>query len=213
MRQIYNLMKKDFLLIRKNILIMLLILTMALIPIAKETPGSLLYGVLISVLTLTIYNMISMEKIKQKGHIYIAVTPMSNKNIGFSKILTVIATFIIVTISYIGLSSLNFSKFGKINLSDAIIAFFLIGMFFLIYIPLAFKIGYIKLQMLSFLIIFLTPVIIPFIINNAEVLANIKKYILNLPDLYLVLFSLIFCVIITGITGIVSGNILDKKEY
>jgi hypothetical protein len=213
MKQIYNLIKKDFILIRNNILIMLLVLGFASIPVAKNTPGSLLYGVIIFMLTFMIYHMISMEEMKQKGHIYLATTPLSNKNIGIAKSFIITISFIIITISYIVLSAINFTKLGRIGIEDVVLAFFTIEIFFAIYIPLTFKLGYIRLQMLSTVTIFLTPIIISFILKRIDFIINIRNYILNIPLPALILFCVIILVLVSISTSKTSASILDSKEY
>lgn len=213
MKQIYNLIKKDFILIRNNILIMLLVLGFALIPVAKNTPGSLLYGVIIFMLTFMIYHMISMEEMKQKGHIYLATTPLSNKNIGIAKILIITISFIIITISYIGLSAIKFTKLGGISVADVVLAFFTIEVFFAIYIPLTFKLGYVRLQMISTGTIFLTPIIISFMLRRIDFIINIRNYILNIPLPALIFFCAIMLVIVSISTSKASASILGNKEY
>ncbi|MBU5438391.1 ABC-2 transporter permease [Tissierella sp. MSJ-40] len=213
MKQIYNLIKKDFILIRNNILIMLLVLGFASIPVAKNTPGSLLYGVIIFMLTFMIYHMISMEEMKQKGHIYLATTPLSNKNIGIAKSFIITISFIIITIGYIGLSAINFTKLGRIGIEDVVLAFFTIEIFFAIYIPLTFKLGYIRLQMISTVTIFLTPIIISFILRRIDFIINIRNYILNIPLPALILFCVIILVLVSISTSKTSASILDSKEY
>lgn len=213
MKQIYNLIKKDFILIRNNILIMLLVLGFALIPVAKNTPGSLLYGVLIFILTFMIYHMISMEEMKEEGHIYLATTPISNKKIGIAKIFITTISFIIITVSYIGLSSIKFTGLGRIGIEDIFLAFFAIEVFFAIYIPLTFKLGYIRLQMISAVIIFLTPIIMSFLSTRIDSIINIRNYILNIPLSTLILFCVVLLIAVSVSTSMISARILDSKEY
>lgn len=217
MRQVFNLMKKDFLLIRKVIPLMVAALFFALINLSRgdTLAGTVLYGTLVGMLTLMIYSLISMEEIKLKGHIYLASTPMQNINIGLAKFFIVTATFIIVTVIYVGLSNLNLSliNLGRISIYDIVIAFFLIETFFVIYIPLTFKLGFTKLQAISFGMIFITPIILPFILKNIGMFVNIKNNILDFPLPVLILSGIIFLVITTMITGMVSASILDGKEY
>lgn len=213
MKQIYNLIKKDFVLIKNNILITLLVLGFALIPVAKNTPGSLLYGVIIFMLTFMVYHMISMEEMKLKGHIYLATTPLSNKNIGIAKIFIITISFIIITIIYIGLSVISFTKLGRIGIEDVVLAFVIIEIFFAIYIPLTFKLGYIRLQMISTATIFLTPIIISFILSRIDFIISIRKYILNIPLPALIFFCVIMLVIVSISTSKASAIILGNKEY
>ena len=165
MRQLIGLVKKDFLLIKKYNIVMLLFSIIAPIFISLRTPefqsnGFVLYGLLALMLTFMNYHMISMEEMKQKGMVYIQTTPISNSFIGLSKFIVVLITFMTVSILYFILSKIDITKVGAIGLKEIMLTFILIKIFFSIYIPLTFKLGYVKLQMVSAGIIFLSPFLI-----------------------------------------------------
>ena len=78
MKIIYNLVKKDYLLIKKSLFIMLLFVIFAPIFISMRAPefqnnGTLLYGMLVLMITFMTYHMISMEEIN-KGFLYLQIT-------------------------------------------------------------------------------------------------------------------------------------------
>lgn len=218
MKMIYNLVKKDFLLIKKYLLIMMVFVILAPIFISIRTPklqknGILLYGVLALMITFMSYHMVSMEEMKQKGSIYLQITPMSNIKMVVSKFIMVTLTFLVTTVIYWLLSMISFTKVGLIGIKSVMICFAIIELFFGIYIPLTFKLGYVKLQMISAGIIFLSPFIISLITKYSSFVNNIISSIQLLNNAVIIAITLIWVMIVIIIGTKVSSRILQMQEY
>src|SRR5699024_6654098 len=99
--------------------------------------------------TFITYHMISLEEIKSKGKVYLHTTPMTHGFIGLSKFVVITVSFLMITIVYIILSKIDITKVGSIGLKDILFTYTLINLFFSIYIPLTYKLGYTKLQLVS----------------------------------------------------------------
>lgn len=218
MRQLIGLVKKDFLLIKKYNIVMLLFSIIAPIFISLRTPefqsnGFVLYGLLALMLTFMNYHMISMEEMKQKGMVYIQTTPISNSFIGLSKFIVVLITFMTVSILYFILSKIDITKVGAIGLKEIMLTFILIKIFFSIYIPLTFKLGYIKLQMVSAGIIFLSPFLIGLISKRWNNIVPIFLKFESISNLMFFIISLIIIIIMMSISTKITSLILHNKEY
>jgi ABC-2 type transport system permease protein len=217
MRQLIGLVKKDFLLIKKYNIVMLLFSIIAPIFISLRTPefqsnGFVLYGLLALMLTFMNYHMISMEEMKQKGMVYIQTTPISNSFIGLSKFIVVLITFMTVSILYFILSKIDITKVGAIGLKEIMLTFILIKIFFSIYIPLTFKLGYVKLQMVSAGIIFLSPFLIGLISKRWNNIVPIFLKFESISNLMFFTISLII-IIMMSISTKITSLILHNKEY
>ncbi len=218
MRQLIGLVKKDFLLIKKYNIVMLLFSIIAPIFISLRTPefqsnGFVLYGLLALMLTFMNYHMISMEEMKQKGMVYIQTTPISNSFIGLSKFIVVLITFMTVSILYFILSKIDITKVGAIGLKEIMLTFILIKIFFSIYIPLTFKLGYVKLQMVSAGIIFLSPFLIGLISKRWNNIVPIFLKFESISNIMFFTISLIIIIIMMSISTKITSLILHNKEY
>lgn len=218
MKQLLGLIKKDFLLIKKYNIVMLLFSIILPVFISVRTPefqenGFILYGLLVLMLTFMNYHMISMKEMEQKGMVYIQTTPMSNYSIGLSKFIGVLISFSIVSVIYFILSKIDITKVGAIGLKEIILVFLVLNLFFSIYIPLTFKLGYVKLQMVSAGIIFLSPFLTGLLINKLNIEESIFSAMGSMTN------ALFFTICILMITTIIfisvkaTSLILDSKEY
>ena len=140
MNEIYNLFKKDFLLIKKYLLTIFLFIVIAPIFISYSTPlfqknGNILYGILVLMITFMVYHSISLEEMKQKGQVYLKITPMKCSRVVMAKYVVVNFTFIVTTILFLILSKVPITCVGKIDIKVILLYFVLIEIFFGIYIP------------------------------------------------------------------------------
>lgn len=218
MKVIYNLFKKDFLLIRKYLPIILVVIMIFPIFISYRTPlfqrsGNILYDALVLMITFMVYHSVSMEEMKQKGEIYLRITPMQSNKIAIAKYIVVTFSFIITTVLFLILSNIPITNVGKIDIKNIFLVFVLIEIFFSIYIPMTFKFGYVKLQLISTSIIFVSPFIIPLIANHVENDMTIIANIQNSPIWMVVGLSLLIVCASINIGIMASSNIIKNKEY
>ncbi|WMJ79109.1 ABC-2 transporter permease [Clostridium sp. MB40-C1] len=218
MKVIYSLFKKDFLLIKKYLLTITMFIVLAPIFISYRTPvfqnnGNILYGILVLMMTFMVYHSISMEEMKQKGEIYLRITPMSIKKVIIAKYVVVTFAFIVTTILFLVLSKVSMTHIGKVDIKNVLMVSVLIEIFFGIYIPMTFKFGYVKLQIISTGIMFISPFVIPLIVkylgNSMALIANIQN-----SSIWMVtgLSLLIICASIS-LGTMASNKIIENKEY
>ncbi|WP_315120510.1 ABC-2 transporter permease [uncultured Clostridium sp.] len=218
MRAIYNLIKKDFLLVKKLILPISAFIVAAPIFISYRTPsfqeyGGILYSVLALTITFMIYHAISMEEMKQKGDIYLRITPMPMIKVILAKYILIITTFLVTTALYVMISYIPLTLVGNVDVKSIIITFTIIALFFGFYIPLTFKFGYVKLQVLSTGIIFISPFVAPLIMKHLGSDFLLLAYFASSPMLKITITALFiaFIAIISG--SMLSNLIIKNKEY
>ena len=218
MKVIYNLFKKDLLLIKKYLLPILGFIVVAPIFISYRTPafqqnGSILYGMLVLMITFTVYHAISMEEMKQKGEIYLRITPMSINKVVMAKYILVTFIFIVTTALFLILSHLPVVPVGKVDIKNILLFFAVIEIFFGIYIPMTFKLGYVKLQMISAGIIFISPFIISLITkylgSDIPLIATME----NSSIWMIAILSLLITCASIVIGTMASNKSIKNKEY
>jgi len=157
--------------------------------------------------------MISLEEIKSKGKVYLHTTPMTHGFIGLSKFVVITVSFLMITIVYIILSKIDITKVGSIGLKDILFTYTLINLFFSIYIPLTYKLGYTKLQLVSAGLIIITPFVVGTI---SDVLTSNGDILMKLIDTSNVIFvpsAILLITIMISISVKATSLILNKKEY
>ncbi|MEW9094842.1 MAG: ABC-2 transporter permease [Clostridiaceae bacterium] len=218
MRAIYNLIKKDFLMVKKLILPISAFIVAAPIFISYRTPffqqyGNVLYSVLALTITFMVYHAVSMEEMKQKGDIYLRITPMPMIKIVLAKYILIITTFLATTALYLMISYFPLTLVGNLDVKSIIITFTIIALFFGFYIPLTFKFGYVKLQVLSAGMIFISPFLVPLIMKYLGSDFLLLTYFKSSPMWQIATTALLiaFVAIISG--TILSNSIIRNKEY
>jgi ABC-2 type transport system permease protein len=154
MNMVFSLVKKDFLLIRKALLLILLLTIVYPIVYvlefepkdAAESIGPVLFGRVASLCTFLVYNAISIEELRHRALCLLAATPFGRKRIVAGKYLTMLVTFIMVVGTYVaGSLALPFGV-PRVRWNVASIVFLGTSAFLGVYLPASFKFGYAKLQ-------------------------------------------------------------------
>lgn len=218
LKQIFNLVKKDFFLAKNYIAVIILFSIGMPIFMSKEASelegfSPILYGTLVLMLSFMTYHMISMEEMKEEGMVYIQTTPISNTSISLAKFAVVFTGFVLVSFIYFVLSRIEITKVESIGIKDILFTFLLVELFFSIYIPLTFKLGYAKLQIVSAGIIFATPFVIGLVSKKMNNITGILVKIGSIPNGLLISLSALIAIFILFISINRSSKILDSKEY
>ncbi|MBE6066058.1 ABC-2 transporter permease [Clostridium cochlearium] len=218
MRSVYNLIKKDFLLIKKIIFPIIVFNIGAPIYISSSTPtfqesGGILYAMLVYMITFMIYHAISLEEMKYKGNVYLKVTPMPMVKIVISKYIIIALTFLTTTVLYLITSKFPISHMGSVSIKSMTFMFTVICLYFGFYIPLTFKLGHVKLQVISTALIFIFPFALPYLMKYLGSNYTLIAYYINSSTLKITMISL--CIVMISITSgvFISNSILRNKEY
>lgn len=167
---LFHLVKKDFILAKKYLLVMLLFAVVGPIFICSQTGlgNSSFESFLITVLfaEYILFNTVSMQEDKYKGSALICTTPHTRNGVIKAKFLFILVIFIGCFLLYNFATAIS-SSIGlkQLDISNVGIALMIISIFFGILIPVQTKLGYEKTKFIFFIIIFLTPFLLPRIIE------------------------------------------------
>ncbi|GIN86281.1 ABC transporter permease [Heyndrickxia sporothermodurans] len=214
---LFNLVKKDLLLSKKYLLFMTVFAFAAPIVISAQSSfrDSGFISLLITVLftEYVLFNSVSMTEDKSKGAALLCTTPYMRNGVIKAKYLLILIIFmgclILFALStYLGISS----DIQKLSLTNIGTIMLIISIFFGILIPVQVKFGYEKTKYIGFIIVFLTPFVLPHLIKwYSESNASFHFTIPLSEQTYTwILFILAF--IIGLISMQVSINIYSKKD-
>lgn len=206
-----HLVKKDFLLIKKYILIMMVITIAIPVFIMWRTPeivGFIAFLISVIFAEFMLYQCISMKEIKYpKADAFLCATPYSRNEIVIARYIFLLLIFAYCVFAY---SALNFifPQIELLSLSNVLLALLISAILFGICTPVQYKIGYEKTKYLFTIVIVATPFILPSLKNvslNLNVFASLSVLTQNL-----ILLGTI--VIVLGISLFASISIYQKKE-
>lgn len=210
-----SLIKKDFLLVKKYLLLFIIFVGGAPIFLnirSGNSVGILGFYVTIIVLEYTLNTMIWQLEDKYKGSILLCTTPYTRKALVEAKYLLVFIIFICNCISYAIAEFVVPANAIKINISQIGISLLIVATFFDITIPALYKFGFTKLRNIMVMVIFIVPFISGYIAKALQSNTIDFQYITSLPKLVQNLGPYALTLIITLISMTLSINIYSKKD-
>lgn len=161
---LFHLIKKDILIIKKYVLIMLA--AAVLIPPfmlwrAPQYTGVL--GFMLSVI-FCVFMLLQYVSLKEyqfpKAATLLCAAPYSRRMIVLSKYIFCMATYLICCVIY-GIETLIVPGLGSCDLKLFVLMFFIISVFIGIYLPIQYKLGYEKTKFAFVVVIMASPIILP----------------------------------------------------
>lgn len=214
---LFHLVKKDLILAKKYLLVMLIFAVVAPIFFYSKlrfSNGSFA-SFLITVLFIEyiLFNMVSMQEDKYGGAALLCTTPYTRNGVIKAKYLYVLVIFIGCFLLY-NLATAIGSSIGlaRLNIYSVGIALLIISVFFGILIPIQTKFGYEKTKYIFFILIFLTPFILPAIIEWYQSTNFNINFSLSLPQTVKVWMPFVISILIGLISMIISIRIFSKKN-
>ncbi|MEH7107951.1 ABC-2 transporter permease [Bacillus sp. JJ1764] len=167
---LFHLVKKDFILTKRYLLIMLLFAVVAPIFLYSQSglDNSGFESFLITVLfsEYILFNTVSMQEDKYKGSALICTTPHTRNGVIKAKYLFVLVIFIGCFLLYNLATAISTSVgLKRLDIFNVGTALMIISIFYGVLIPVQTKLGYEKTKYIFFIIIFLTPFLLPRIIE------------------------------------------------
>lgn len=216
---LFHLVKKNFILAKKYLLIMLIVAVVCPIFVYSRigfnngSAVSFLYTVLL--VEFILYNSTSLLEDKYRGAALLCTTPYTRNNVVKAKYLFVLVIFICSFILY-NLSTVIGAATGieRLNLVSIGISLLVVSIFYGILIPVQIKYGYEKTRFIFFLLIFIAPFILPYLLRwiqlsnltfDFNLISKIPKIII---DMVLFVISFIFGII----SLLISTHIFSKKN-
>lgn len=214
---LFHLVKKDLILAKKYLLVMLIFAVVAPIFFYSKlrfSNGSFA-SFLITVLFMEyiLFNMVSMQEDKYGGAALLCTTPYTRNGVIKAKYLYVLVIFIGCFLLY-NLATAIGSSIGlaRLNTYSVGIALLIISVFFGILIPIQTKFGYEKTKYIFFILIFLTPFILPAIIEWYQSTNFNINFSLSLPQTVKVWMPFVISILIGLISMFISIRIFSKKN-
>lgn len=216
MKKVLTLIKKDVLLDRNN-MIMIVLFSVA-IPVFVGTtlgPKNIDYGIgLLAFMMETVYcmffgqNKVSALEYKYKGAAYLSLTPYGRKTMVLAKYGFLLCLFVICLLCYLG-TSLFVEQVPQIGLVEIGAVALMQIVFWSLYIPLEYKLGYNNIKVV-FGIIFIA---VPWIVTVS--FTHIKTVFLffNRHLILAILGIGVFAILILWISVTASIRIFEKKSF
>lgn len=196
---LFHLIKKDFLIVKKYVLIMLV--TAVLIPpfMLWRTPEYTgILGFMLSVI-FCVFMLVQYVTLKEyqfpKAATLLCATPFSRKMIVLSKYIFCIAIYVACCIIY-AIETLVVPGLGTIDATLFLLMLLVTSVFIGIYLPVQYKLGYAKTKFVFAVVIMASPFILPQLMKMENV--NLKFLSMYSPLIVytsVFLFSLIFLIV------------------
>ncbi|MCM1990784.1 ABC-2 transporter permease [Oceanirhabdus seepicola] len=211
-----SLVKKDFILVKKYLLILLIFAVGAPIFITTKinfsSGGFLEFFITVIFIEYMLFNTVSISEDKYKASALLCSTPYTRNRLVKAKYLFILVIFVCIYIIYtitsfivpIGIERLNIVTLGR--------ALLIITIFWGIIIPIQYQFGYEKTKYIGFTFIFLSPFVVPIIIHWLQS-KNINFQItLPFPQIIQDLIPCLLALLIGFTSMFVSINIYSKKN-
>jgi len=160
-----------------------------------------------------LFNMVSMQEDKYRGSALLCTTPHTRNGVIKAKYLFVLVIFIGCFLLFNLAAAIGSSTgLARLNINSIGIALLIISVFFGILIPIQTKFGYEKTKYFFFILIFLTPFILPTIIEWYQSMNFNINFHLPLPQTVMVWMPFVISIFIILISMIISIKIFSKKN-
>ncbi|PER54717.1 ABC transporter permease [Bacillus thuringiensis] len=211
-----NLVKKDFMLVKKYFLILLVFAAIA--PIYLSTQLQLNDGGLVSFLLTVIlmeyilFRTVSKFEDQYKGAALLCATPYTRSAFVKAKYLFLFVIFICASIIRVIISIIAPSGIENLSTSALGITFLTLSILFGILLPVQFKFGYDKTKIISLLTAFLIPFVAPTLIRGLQSSHINFKIIFPFSPTVLTWMPCIISIVIGLISMLLSLKIYAKKD-
>lgn len=212
-----NLVKKDFLLVKKYLIIMFVAAIVLPVFIRMKTNflidgGALSFFISTLFIQFLIFNSVSMLEYKYKGSALLCATPYRRNALVISKYLFLLIMFVCCYILYTMTSLLIPKQLNLLSFSDLGFSFLTLTTIFSIMIPVQYRFGFEKAKYIFFFGVFITPFITPVIVEYIQANHFNFQITLSAPQIILDLLPIALALIMGSISMIASMRIYEKKN-
>lgn len=169
---LFHLLKKDFLIIKKYVLIMLV--TAVLIPpfmLWRAPQYTGVSGFTLSVI-FCVFMLLQYVSLKEyqfpKAATLLCATPYSRRMIVLSKYIFCMAIYVICCLIY-GIETLVIPGLGSCDIKLFVLMLFITSVIISVYLPVQYKLGYAKTKLAFFVVIMASPFILPLLVKMENV--------------------------------------------
>mgnify|MGYP000869934892 FL=1 len=206
-----QLVKKDFLIIKKYVLLMVAVCILFPVFLLWRIPefAGLLGFVLVTVFSiLMLLQYVSLKETQYpKASTLLCALPFSRKNIVLSRYIFCIVIYFACCLIF-GIEALLFPTLQSVSYRVPIVLFLLVSLCLSIYLPIQYKVGYEKTKLFFTVLIMATPVGFAQLMKKGINL----EFLSNIPSALLLFGSLIISALLLIISSILSIKIYSKTE-
>lgn len=206
-----QLVKKDFLIIKKYVLLMAAVCILFPVFLLWRIPefAGLLGFVLVTVFSiLMLLQYVSLKETQYpKASTLLCALPFSRKNIVLSRYIFCIVIYFACCLIF-GIEALLFPALQSVSYRVPIVLFLLVSLCLSIYLPIQYKVGYEKTKLFFTVLIMATPVGFAQLMKKGINL----EFLSNIPSALLLFGSLIISALLLIISSILSIKIYSKTE-
>lgn len=210
---LFHLIKKDFIIIKKYVYLMLIVAILLPLFILWRIPTladslSLLVTAPFCIFLLLQYVFLK-EYQYSKAEAYLCATPYPRSTIVKSKYGFCIIIFVVCSIIYF-IETHIIPGMGRFNFNMALGVFFGLSIFISIFLPIQFKLGYEKTKFIFIIIIMAIPFLLPQLIKYSNSFNFYKTTSISTTSLYIIVTLISF--IALYLSMLISVNIYSHKD-
>lgn len=209
---LFALIKKDFLIVKKYVLIMLLFIF--LIPPFMRWRTPEFTGVLGFVLSVifAVFMLLQYVSLKEyqspKAATLLCATPFTRKAMVLSKYIFCMAIYVICCIAF-GIETLIIPGLGTADITMFALMFFVTALFIGLYLPVQYKLGYEKTKFAFVVVIMASPIILPVLMR----MENLDLAFLSALSPYFICVGIVLIgFAVLAISAALSVKIYDKAD-
>lgn len=206
-----QLVKKDFLIVKKYVLLMAAVCILFPIFLLWRMPefAGIFGFVLVTVFSiLMLLQYVSLKETQYpKASTLLCALPFSRKNIVLSRYIFCIVIYFACCLIF-GIEALLFPTLQNVSYKIPIVLFLLVSLCLSIYLPIQYKVGYEKTKLFFTVLIMATPVGFAQLMKKGINL----DFLSNIPPAFLLLGSLIISVLLLIVSSIISIKIQGTTE-
>lgn len=209
---LFSLIKKDFLIVKKYVLIVFIVITIIPPFMCWRTPEFTgVFGFILSVI-FGVFMLLQYVSLKEhqfpKAATLLCATPFPRKMIVLSKYIFCMAIYVICCVVF-EIETLLISELGASDIKLFALMFFVISVFIGVYLPIQYKLGYEKTKFAFAVIIMASPFILPPLMR----MGNLNLDFLSVMSPYLVYGGIVlFGLVILTISASLSITIYNKAD-
>ncbi|NFD54579.1 ABC-2 transporter permease [Clostridium botulinum] len=208
-----SLVKKDILLVKKYMLMMMIIAIAIPIFIMWRTPEFLGFSAfLISTIfaEFMLYQYVSMAELKYpKADALLCATPYPRRSIVVARYIFLLLIFVYCILAY-SIVALILPEIKFLSLSNVLTVMLISAILFGVYTPIQYKLGYEKTKYFFSIVIVGTPFLLP---TLAKLQISLDfSWLSSMPSLLWNLIMIAIIILVLSVSVITSINIYEKKE-
>lgn len=213
---LFHLVKKDLLLVKNYLLVMLLFAfggpLFIISKIDMASGGFIPFFTTVIFIEYLIFASVSTQEDKYKGSAFLCATPYRRNNLVKAKYLLVLTLFLC---SYLIYTITSFAVSGRLEAVTFLsfgVSFLLIAVFFGVLIPVQYKYGYEKTKYISIGIIFFLPFTVPTLIKWYQDNYSNLHFDASYPPFLLHAFPCLLALLAGFISMRISVHIFSSKD-